>query len=143
MTEAKIGETVRNDGVRAGEWTIQRGTDRFIAPDLEVLQEWFRDRRVLPTDLVFHPSLGDWKRAADVPDLRPAVGLPAGLRPAAIVALIVGGGFMMLFMTCVGLVLRGSKATQATSEADTEESPSQSSPSRLIRSEDEFLLLAG
>ena len=53
----------------AGEWTIQRGDERFMAADFGMLQQWQQDGRVRDTDMVWHPSLDAWRRAADVPGL--------------------------------------------------------------------------
>lgn len=47
-------------------WFIQRGEQRYECPDEPTLKDWYRTGRVLPTDLVFHASLGEWRRAANV-----------------------------------------------------------------------------
>lgn len=47
-------------------WFIQRGDQRYECPDEPTLRDWYRTGRVLPTDQVFHPSLGAWATAAQV-----------------------------------------------------------------------------
>lgn len=47
-------------------WLIQRGEQRYQCPDEATLRAWYQSGQVLRTDLVFHPSLHDWRRVDEV-----------------------------------------------------------------------------
>ena len=85
----------------AGEWTIQRGDERFVAADFGMLQQWQRAGRLRDTDLIWHPSLSEWKRVTDVS------GLFATARPPdAVQSASKGRGWALLPLAgCAGLIV--------------------------------------
>ncbi len=48
------------------DWLIRVGEQEYRAENFEMLRQWFIDRRVPPTALVYHPTIGAWKTAAQV-----------------------------------------------------------------------------
>lgn len=64
----RVGEETRGS---YGDWYIQRGAERFVAPDIETVQAWARSGRLSPSDQVHHSSFGGaWVPAGDVDTLR-------------------------------------------------------------------------
>lgn len=55
----------------ANEWLIRIGEQEYRAPNLETVKQWCADGRVPMTALIYHPSLSEWRTAAQL------VGQPA------------------------------------------------------------------
>lgn len=51
-------------------YILRRDGRDYQAPDLETLQSWARDGRVLPADMVYSPRYQSWYRARDLRELR-------------------------------------------------------------------------
>jgi hypothetical protein len=51
-------------------YILRRDGRDYQAPDLETLQAWARDGRVLPADMVYSPRYQSWYRARDLRELR-------------------------------------------------------------------------
>ena len=51
-------------------YILRREGRDYQAPDLETLQSWARDGRVLPADMVYSPRYQSWYRARDLRELR-------------------------------------------------------------------------
>jgi hypothetical protein len=58
------------------EWTARIGDKDYIARSDEELLQWYREGRVKPDSLVFHPVLSRWMRAAELEELRTAAHVP-------------------------------------------------------------------
>lgn len=50
----------------ANEWLIRIGEHEYRAPTLETVKQWCADGRVPTTALIYHPSLSEWKPAAQL-----------------------------------------------------------------------------
>jgi hypothetical protein len=59
----------------ANDWLIRIGEQEYRAPDLDTVKQWCADGRVPMTALIYHPSLSDWRTAAQL------VGQPASTTP--------------------------------------------------------------
>lgn len=59
----------------ANDWLIRVGEQEYRAPDLETVKQWCADGRVPMTALIYHPSLSQWRTAAQL------VGQPASAAP--------------------------------------------------------------
>jgi hypothetical protein len=55
----------------ANEWLIRIGEQEYRAPNLDTVKQWCADGRVPMTALIYHPSLSEWRTAAQL------VGQPA------------------------------------------------------------------
>ena len=105
-----IASHEENPQLPNGDWIIQRGDQRFTAPDLPTIKQWFTEKRVLPSDSIWHSSLDGWKTPSELFDA-PSVNQPSkSMSPAALILLVFGGGFTMLVLTCTSVALwsRGS-----------------------------------
>lgn len=51
-------------------YILRRDGRDYQSPDLETLQSWARDGRVLPADMVYSPRYQSWYRARDLRELR-------------------------------------------------------------------------
>ncbi|MGK0361926.1 MAG: hypothetical protein ACI9U2_004246, partial [Bradymonadia bacterium] len=51
-------------------YILRREGRDYQSPDLETLQSWARDGRVLPADMVYSPRYQSWYRARDLRELR-------------------------------------------------------------------------
>lgn len=50
----------------ANDWLIRIGEAEYRAPDLETVKQWCADGRVPMTALIYHPSLSEWRTAAQL-----------------------------------------------------------------------------
>lgn len=64
------GAWVRLSWAIMSNWIVKRGTLERRIPDDATLLRLVRERRLLGTDLVFHPSSQQWMNASEVPELR-------------------------------------------------------------------------
>lgn len=67
----------------ANDWLIRVGEQEYRAPTLETVKQWCAEGRVPMTALVYHPSLTEWKTAAQL------VGQPAPAPPRKRAALYI------------------------------------------------------
>jgi hypothetical protein len=106
----RFATTVRDDrqvsGLPADEqqsavWFIRRGEEQFEAPDAQSIQAWIKEGRVWRDDFVWNTSFGNsWRRASEVTEFRESFGIRPGIKPVALVTLIVVG-----FLSCTGLMI--------------------------------------
>lgn len=59
-------------------WLVKRGTLERQVADLATLSRLARDKRLKPTDLVFHPIAAQWFNASDVPEIKQAFAEQSG-----------------------------------------------------------------
>lgn len=52
-------------------WKVRVGNDEFEAHDVDVLKQWYRERRILPEHYVFHPVLEKWMYIKDLEEINP------------------------------------------------------------------------
>ena len=93
----------------SAEWFVQKDGVAVACGDTEAFKRMCRDHSVGRDDFVYHAAVTrEWKRAVEVPELRDELGVGTSGRTFAVVALVLGGGFMALFLTCVGTLVRGT-----------------------------------
>lgn len=85
----------------AGDWIIRRGEEQFKAPDLQTLREWYGAGRVVDSDFVFHPSLGDRWHSAVVLRQAPGPAVPEPRASSKKVWLVPLAGCGVLFVTAL------------------------------------------
>lgn len=64
-------------------YILRRDGRDYQAPDLETLQAWARDGRVLPADMVYSPRYQSWYRARDLRELRAYLPSPEAAQKAS------------------------------------------------------------
>lgn len=64
-------------------YILRRDGRDYQAPDLETLQAWARDGRVLPADMVYSPRYQSWYRARDLRELRSFLPSPEATQKAS------------------------------------------------------------
>lgn len=51
-------------------WKVRIDGQYYVASSIDELRKWYREGRVRPDTLVFHPVLADWMKASDLEELR-------------------------------------------------------------------------
>jgi hypothetical protein len=72
LTTARASMPTDVPNVRGSECAIRTADGQFIAPDLDTLVQWVRERRVPPQSYVFTCDFGAWRIAYDIEQLVPA-----------------------------------------------------------------------
>lgn len=80
----------------ANDWLIRIGEQEYRAPDLETVKRWCADGRVPLTALVYHPSLAQWRTAAQL--VEPQLGRSSNRRTALYVVIAVP---LLMIGSCV------------------------------------------
>jgi len=65
------------------QWYCTIDGQRYGPVDESVLRQWLADRRVLPTDLVWHEGVAEWVQASAAPELAATAGVTPPAMPQA------------------------------------------------------------
>lgn len=109
------------------EWTVRIGEKDYVARTDDELLQWYREGRLQPETLVFHPVLRRWLRAAEMEELRTVARVPLSMREQSSgdgisakttgILIAVGIGVIALLMLISSISERSAARRKAAEEA--------------------------
>jgi GYF domain 2 len=94
-------------------WHVSVGSQQYVAGSVDELSRWLREGRIGWDVYVYHPNLGRWIRARDVPEIRAAWKQQASSSPKTalvIVGCIVGVATLFVLFAAIGSLSRHSES---------------------------------
>ena len=110
------------------EWTVRIGEKDYVARTDDELLQWYREGRIKPKSLVFHPVLARWMRASELEELRNVARVPLSMASSVpsgggmsakttVILVAVGIGIIALLVLISSIADKSAERKKVAEEA--------------------------